>query len=73
MIATAEGEYDRNVFINCPFDADYQALLYPLLFTVCYLRFTPRIALERCDSGDEDLRTMPIGEFIGFVREWLRQ
>lgn len=52
MITTAEGGYDRNVFINCPFDLDYQALLHPLLFTICYLRFTPRIALERCDSGE---------------------
>lgn len=52
MIARADGGYDRNVFINCPFDLDYQALLYPLLFTICYLRFTPRIALDRSGSGE---------------------
>lgn len=40
------------VFINCPFDDKYRALLRPLLFTVLYLEFTPRIALERSDSGE---------------------
>ena len=44
--------YDKNVFINCPFDKLYQPLLQPLLFTVIYLGFTPRIALERADSGE---------------------
>lgn len=55
MIAMAVDGYDRNVFINCPFDLDYQSLLYPLLFTICCLRFTPRIALERSDSTEPRL------------------
>jgi len=46
------GRYEKNVFINCPFDKEYQSLLQPLLFTVIYLGFTPRIALERADSGE---------------------
>lgn len=27
-------DFSRNVFINCPFDAEYVSLLRPLLFTV---------------------------------------
>ena len=44
--------FSKNVFINCPFDSDYVALLRPLLFTVLYLGYTPRIASERLDSGE---------------------
>ena len=42
----------NNVFINCPFDKDYQPLLHSLIFTIIYLGFNPRIALERSDSGE---------------------
>lgn len=44
--------FDKNVFINCPFDEEFYGLLRPLLFTVIYLGFKPRIALERTDSGE---------------------
>lgn len=44
--------FEQNVFINCPFDESYMPLLRPILFTVIYLGFTPRIALERLDSGE---------------------
>src|SRR5215213_3036195 len=43
--------FNRNVFVNCPFDTDYLPLLRPLLFCIAYLGFTPRIALESLDSG----------------------
>jgi hypothetical protein len=43
--------FNRNVFVNCPFDSDYLPLLRPLLFCISYLGFTPRIALESLDSG----------------------
>lgn len=36
--------YDRNVFINCPFDDDYFPLLKSLVFTVLYLDFTPLVS-----------------------------
>lgn len=48
----AVDKFNRNVFINCPFDEQYYALLRPLLFTVIYLGFYPRIALERSDSAE---------------------
>jgi hypothetical protein len=44
--------FGTNVFINCPFDNDYMALLRPLLFTIVSLGYTPRIASERFDSGE---------------------
>lgn len=48
--------FDKNVFINCPFDDQFRPLLRPLLFTVYYLGFTPRIALERLDSGEARIK-----------------
>lgn len=44
--------FEDNVFVNCPFDADYKSLLKPLLFTILYLRLQPRISLERSESGE---------------------
>lgn len=44
--------FERNVFVNCPFDDQFRPLLRPLLFTLSYLGFTPRIALERLDSAE---------------------
>jgi len=43
--------YEKNVFINCPFDDEYLPLLRPLLFTILYHKFEPRIAKENSDSG----------------------
>ena len=43
--------FQKNVFVNCPFDDAYLPLLRPLLFTVIHLGFSPRIALEQLDSG----------------------
>lgn len=54
--------FDDNVFVNCPFDADYRPLLLPLLFTIRYLRLQPRIALERFESGES--RIAKITELI---------
>ncbi|OQB41238.1 MAG: hypothetical protein BWY06_00925 [Candidatus Latescibacteria bacterium ADurb.Bin168] len=47
--------FERNVFINCPFDEDYFPLLRPLLFTVIFSGFIPRIASERFDSFENRL------------------
>jgi hypothetical protein len=44
--------FDNCVFVNCPFDEQYYPLLRPLLFTIIFLGFTPRIATERTDSGE---------------------
>lgn len=47
-----KNDFSKNVFINCPFDEQYIPLLKSILFTIIYLGFTPRIALERFDSGE---------------------
>lgn len=41
----------ENVFINCPYDAVYDLTLRPIVFTVRFLGFTPRMAKESADSG----------------------
>jgi hypothetical protein len=45
-------DFQENVFVNCPFDNDYRQLLISVLFTVSYLGYKPRLALERADSGE---------------------
>src|SRR6185369_10391428 len=45
-------DFERSVFINCPFDPDYRPLVLAQLFTVRYLGLTPRIAYEESDSGE---------------------
>ncbi|HEU0054593.1 MAG TPA: hypothetical protein VFQ39_15505 [Longimicrobium sp.] len=44
--------YDSNVFINCPFDEEYQPLFRALVFAVYDCGFVPRCALE-LDDGSE--------------------
>ena len=45
--------FNRNVFINCPFDSKYNPLLQPILFTILFLGFTPQIASQTADSGEQ--------------------
>jgi hypothetical protein len=52
MAAVRRNAFSRNVFVNCPFDSEYLPLLRPLLFTIIYVGFVPRIASERSDSGE---------------------
>jgi hypothetical protein len=53
MATSLDPNFEKNVFINCPFDKDFTKLLQPLLFTIIYLGFNPRIATERSDSGEQ--------------------
>ena len=43
--------YDQNVFINCPFDSEYRAMMYAIVFVVHDCGFVVRSALERSDSS----------------------
>ena len=45
--------FNRNVFINCPFDSRYGFLLRPILFTIVYFGFTPQIASQTGDAGEQ--------------------
>lgn len=48
-------EYDKNVFINCPFDAEYDPILQSILFCILYLGFEPRIASTQNNSAENRL------------------
>lgn len=56
--------FEKNVFVNCPFDDDYKALLRPLLFTLVYHGLKPRIATERHESGEQR-----INKIIGLIED----
>lgn len=45
-------DFETNVFVNCPFDSEYDRIRQAILF--CLIRFglNPRIASERSDSGE---------------------
>lgn len=48
--------FDKNIFINCPFDREYLPLLKPLLFTAVECGLEPRITSERSDAGEERIK-----------------
>ena len=47
-----QNNFAKNVFINCPFDTTFIPLLRPLIFTVLYLGYTPKVTTEKSDSGE---------------------
>ena len=51
----AEPDFASSVFINCPFDEEYEPILQAILFCVVYLGFHPRLATERMDSAENRL------------------
>lgn len=56
--------FEKNVFVNCPFDEAFFPLLRPLLFTLIFLGFKPRIALEASDAGQARLERI-----LALIRE----
>lgn len=56
--------FNKNIFINCPFDKEYKSMLKALLFTVVDCGFEPRIASERADSGETRVQ-----KIINLVKE----
>lgn len=53
-----------SVFLNCPFDEDYQGLFQAILFTILECGFEARTALETQDSG-----TPRIQKIVGLIGE----
>jgi hypothetical protein len=45
-------DYDRRVFINCPFDAQYAPIFDAIVFAILSAGFEPVCALQRLDSGE---------------------
>ena len=44
--------FEQSVFVNCPFDPDYDHILQSILFAIVYLGFIPRLSRERNDSAE---------------------
>jgi hypothetical protein len=44
--------FDKNVFINCPFDDRFLPLFHSIIFAVHDLGFRPRCALEASNAGE---------------------
>jgi hypothetical protein len=59
-------EYDRNIFINCPFDSEYTPLFEAIVFAVNDAGFRPKCARERLDSSQ--IRLQKIFELIAASR-----
>jgi hypothetical protein len=57
-------EFEKNVFVNCPFDDDYRDLLRPILFVILDLGLYPRIALEELNAGKARLE-----KILGLIRD----
>jgi hypothetical protein len=50
-----DGQFERTVFVNYPFDEDYAPLLEAEIFCVVYFGFSPRLANERLEAGKNRL------------------
>src|SRR4051794_5309929 len=59
-------DYERNVFVNCPFDADYKDLFEAVVFAVHDCGYFARCALE-VDDGSE-VRIDKVEKIIGECR-----
>ncbi|MFM9960358.1 MAG: hypothetical protein ACKV2Q_03935 [Planctomycetaceae bacterium] len=57
-------DFDRSVFVNCPFDADYRPLQDAVVFAIVECGFKARCALESVDSGK-----VRIDKIVEIIRE----
>ena len=48
-------DYDKGVFINCPFDSAYEPLFRGLIFAIHHMKLEPKSALEPSDGGQPRL------------------
>lgn len=53
----------RSIFINCPFDKEYQPLLRALLFGCTYLGYATKIALD-----DSDCSTNRLDKILSYIQ-----
>jgi hypothetical protein len=51
-MAVSTRRYDENVFINCPFDREYNPFFDAIVFTVTDCGFRPNCARERMNSAE---------------------
>jgi hypothetical protein len=62
-VVRLDPSYDRNVFINCPFDAEYAPIFEAIVFAVHDAGFNARCAREQLDSSE--IRVQKIVRLIG--------
>lgn len=43
--------FEKSVFINCPFDEEFEPILQAIAFCVVYLGYNPRLAPENADNA----------------------
>jgi hypothetical protein len=48
----AHPEFSRSVFVNCPFDWDFEPVLKAMLFCLVRFGLRPRVATERNNAGE---------------------
>ena len=51
----SDPDFERNVFVNCPFDDEYDHILQAILYCVVRFGLRPRIATERMNAGEHRL------------------
>jgi hypothetical protein len=51
-LAAPKPKYDDNVFVNCPFDSEYEPIFHAVVFSIHDCGYVARCALEADDSGD---------------------
>lgn len=59
-------DYERNVFINCPFDNDYAPIFEAIVFAIHDAGFEPKCARGRIDSSE--IRLQKIIALVGDAR-----
>lgn len=59
-----QSDFEKNVFVNCPFDADFRQLLLGVVFTILYFGYKPRLSSERADSAENR-----IDKITGLIKE----
>lgn len=59
-------DYERSVFINCPFDAEYAPLFEAIVFAIHGSGFLPKCSRERLDSSQ--IRLQKIVDLIAASR-----
>jgi hypothetical protein len=52
VLAGRDPEYERNIFINCPFDDEYTPIFEAIVFTIQACGFRPMCARSRLNSSE---------------------
>jgi hypothetical protein len=63
-VTTLHTDYSSNVFINCPFDSEYQPIFEAIVFAIQACGFIARCAKESNDTND-----IRIGKILALVNE----